>query len=82
MTRFGHKLNYVINTFVKHTPVFSFTGRINDIDVQTLHLNALNFAGVVGWTAFSAGRPTYFVMRRAMPYCACNIYRMGRFHPL
>ena len=20
MTRFGHKLNYVINTFVKHTP--------------------------------------------------------------
>ena len=21
MTRFGHKLNYVINTFVKHTPV-------------------------------------------------------------
>ena len=21
MTRFGHELNYVINTFVKHTPV-------------------------------------------------------------
>ena len=24
MTRFGHKLNYVINTFVKHTPEQSF----------------------------------------------------------
>ena len=24
MTRFGHKLNYVINTFVKHTPAFCF----------------------------------------------------------
>ena len=23
MTRFGHKLNYVINTFVKHTPALS-----------------------------------------------------------
>ena len=23
MTRFGHKLNYVINTFVKHTPAHS-----------------------------------------------------------
>ena len=25
MTRFGHKLNYVINTFVKHTPGVDFT---------------------------------------------------------
>ena len=25
MTRFGHKLNYVINTFVKHTPGVGFT---------------------------------------------------------
>ena len=25
MTRFGHKLNYVIKTFVKHTPVLRFT---------------------------------------------------------
>ena len=25
MTRFGHKLNYVINTFVKHTPGLDFT---------------------------------------------------------
>ena len=25
MTRFGHKLNYVINTFVKHTPEARFT---------------------------------------------------------
>ena len=24
MTRFGHKLNYVINTFVKHTPELHF----------------------------------------------------------
>ena len=27
MTRFGHKLNYVINTFVKHTP-----GSVNNHD--------------------------------------------------
>ena len=25
MTRFGYKLNYVINTFVKHTPGVDFT---------------------------------------------------------
>ena len=25
MTRFGHKLNYVINTLVKHTPGVDFT---------------------------------------------------------
>ena len=25
MTRFGHKLNYVIKTFVKHTPGVCFT---------------------------------------------------------
>ena len=25
MTRFGHKLNYVIKTFVKHTPGVDFT---------------------------------------------------------
>ena len=25
MTRFGHKLNYVINTFVKHIPGVDFT---------------------------------------------------------
>ena len=25
MTRFGHKLNYVINTFVKHIPGVRFT---------------------------------------------------------
>ena len=25
MTRFGHKLNYVINAFVKHTPGVDFT---------------------------------------------------------
>ena len=25
MTRFGHKLNYGINTFVKHTPGVDFT---------------------------------------------------------
>ena len=25
MTRFGHKLDYVINTFVKHTPGVRFT---------------------------------------------------------
>ena len=25
MIRFGHKLNYVINTFVKHTPGVDFT---------------------------------------------------------
>ena len=29
MTRFGHKLNYVINTFVKHTP--GETGRGSSI---------------------------------------------------
>ena len=26
MTRFGHKLNYVINTFVKRTPDWSIPG--------------------------------------------------------
>ena len=37
MTRFGHKLNYVINTFVKHTPVldnkysYLLTLCVNDI---------------------------------------------------
>ena len=29
MTRFGHKLNYVINTFVKHTPVHRFATACN-----------------------------------------------------
>ena len=27
MTRFGHKLNYVINTFVKHTPGHYYIGK-------------------------------------------------------
>ena len=35
MTRFGHKLNFVIKTFVKHTPVSSnYAGIVKDLSLM------------------------------------------------
>ena len=55
MTRFGHKLNYVINTFVKHTPdqgcvhVNSF----KHLSKQSIRINTFNIFSKVmfykGW---------------------------------
>ena len=41
MTKFGHKLNYVINTFVKHTPALQHHTliAINHDEEQLFHNN-------------------------------------------
>ena len=39
MTRFGHKLNYVINTFVKHTPGSQPTTYLQITPIANIYLS-------------------------------------------
>ena len=52
MTRFGHKLNYVINTFVKHTPeIWGFT---KGEPIEEVHRHACKRYMCVGLRACNA----------------------------